>query len=283
MVVSPSPRAASPWVLRLALVIWGLTLVLALLPWVQKRTFTPKPAPATPSPATPGSATDPALLQQQAQSYQLWLQNDPNNPAAIAGLLKIKLAQKDLGAVVPLLSQVAAQHPDQPDYQILLAQTQQYLQDYEGAAIAYRQLLAEQPYEMKALQGLVHLYLQQQQPERAIGILQEAIRKSATFVPKNAQASPPDVVGMQLLLAEVFLVQKKTVEAMAIFEQASELDRKDFRPVLGKALLLRQQQKYATAQPYFEQALALSPPDYRDHLSRLITQNRKHLTTSSRS
>ena len=44
-------------------------------------------------------------------------------------------------------------------------------------------------------------------------------------------------------------------------------DTLDFRPVLAKAILLKQQGKQAEAKPLFDSALALAPAQYHDKIN----------------
>jgi cytochrome c-type biogenesis protein CcmH/NrfG len=95
----------------------------------------------TPAQDTPPSAQNISLSPQEqeklateAQGYEMFLKQEPDNQTALRGLLEVRLKQGDIqGAVIPLerLTQLNSQ---QVDYQILLAQTKQHLEDYEASA-----------------------------------------------------------------------------------------------------------------------------------------------------
>ena len=82
-----------------------------------------------------------------------------------------------------------------------------------------------------------------------------------------------DLTALQLLLGEIYVTQKKYPEAIAVYEQASKFDNKDFRPVLAKALVLKEQGKTTESQPLFEEAVTLAPGEYKDQVKEIAAQN----------
>jgi tetratricopeptide (TPR) repeat protein len=212
-------------------------------------------------------AAQQAELEAQAKGYEMVLQREPDNQTALRGLLEVKIQQRDLkGAIVPL-EKLAKLNPDQPDITVLLAQTKQQVGDREGAAQAYRSILSSQPGNINALQGLVELLLQQQRPEAAVGLLQDTLRSA----PNANQVNPGtiDIVSVQLLLGRVYAEQTRYSEAIAVYDQAIAADKQDFRPVLGKAIVLQQQGKQEEAKPLLATAASLAPPQYKDQINQL--------------
>ena len=203
-------------------------------------------------------------LETEALGYQLVLEREPDNQTALRGLLEVRLKQGDIEGAISPLESLAKLNPQQTDYAILLAQTKQQVSDYEGAAAAYRQVLASNPGNIKALQGMVSLLLQQDRPEGAIGLLQDTLKIAAQA--NSDQSNSVDITSVQLLLGQVYAMQKRYPEAIAVYDQALEADKQDFRPVLAKALVLKEQGKYEEAQPLFNTAVSLSPPMYKDQI-----------------
>ncbi|MFW6263993.1 MAG: tetratricopeptide repeat protein [Cyanobacteriota bacterium] len=212
------------------------------------------------------SADQQEELAVKEKGYELVLQREPENAAALRGLLEVKLEQKDLPGAIAVLERLTEVNPQQIDYSILLAQAKQQVADYEGAATTYRNILASNPGEITALQGLVNLLLQQNKPEAAIGLLQDTLKTV-----NQADADSIDVTSIQLLLGQVYANEQRYPEAIAVYDQAIDNDKQDFRPVLAKAIVLKQQGKMTEAQPLFTTAISLAPPRYKDQIKQLAT------------
>ena len=224
----------------------------------------------TTSAPTSGFSDRQAQLEAQAQGYQLVLQREPDNQAALRGLLDIRLQQGDLKAAALPLERLAQLNPEQTDYWILLAQTKQQVKDYQGAGAAYRTILAAHPWERKALEGIVNLFLEQERPEAAISLVQETLKKAT-----QANIDRPnsvDMTALQLLLAQVYALQKRYPEALAIYDQVIDANPEDFRPVFSKAVVLQGQGKLAEAKLLFDRALSLAPPEVKAQIRAMAPQ-----------
>jgi tetratricopeptide (TPR) repeat protein len=116
---------------------------------------------------------------------------------------------------------------------------------------------------------LVNLLLVQQRPEAAIGLLQDTLKAA----PAANQAKPEsiDVTSVQLILGQVYAVQKRFDEAIAIYDESAKANPKDFRPTLGKAIVLKQQGKTDEAKTLFDRATELAPPNYKDQINQLAS------------
>lgn len=231
----------------------------------QQVTGTPTSAAATPE-------TQKLELQSQEKGYGAVLQREPENQAALKGLLETRLQMVQLGmaevkGVIEPLEKLVKLNPGNAEYAVLLGQAHQQVGDREAAAQTYRGVLATNPGDMNALQGLVGLQVQEQRPEAAVGLLQDTLEAA----PQANQLKPGsiDVSSVQLLLGQVFAEQKRFDEAIALYDQVSKSNQQDFRPALGKALLLQQQGKTAAAKPLFQSAAALAPPQYKDQIKQL--------------
>lgn len=210
-------------------------------------------------------------LEDQVRGYESVLQREPENQAALKGLLQARLQllalkQGNVQGVIEPLEKLAKLNPEQTEYGVLLAQAKQQIGDKEGAATAYRAILDTKPGDLKALQGMVVLLIDQQRPEAAVGLLQDTLTKAAQA--NTIQPGSVDVVAVEVLLGNVHASQKRFPQAIAAFDQAIKKDAKDFRPVLAKALLLKQQGQTAEAKPLFDSALALAPAQYKDEINK---------------
>ncbi len=208
------------------------------------------------------SAAQTSQIQAQAQGYTQVLQKEPDNQVALKGLLNARLQLGDIkGSLLPL-EKIAAINPQTPDYTVLLGQTKQYLGDREGATASYRIVLATQPQNINALQGLVSLLIDAKHPEAALGAVQAAL-KTAT--------ATTDVTPLKLLLAQIYLTQQRNADALGIYDAAIETNKADFRPVLAKALVFKQMGNLTEAQSLMTAAVALAPSEYKDQIQQLAS------------
>ncbi len=221
-----------------------------------------------PSPmASASPAAQRAALEERAKGYELVLQREPNNTTALRGLLETRLALNDVKGALAPLEQLTKANPNESLYAVLLAQARQQTGDREGAAQAYRDVLKVKPGDMNALNGLVALLVQEKRPEAAISLLQDTL-KTATQA-NQVQPNSVDTNSVQILLADVFVSQKRYDEAIAIYNQLEKANPQDFRPVIGRALILKQQGKVEEAKPLFEKAAELAPAQYKDQINQL--------------
>lgn len=206
------------------------------------------------------STAQTSQIQAQAQGYTQVLQKEPTNQVALKGLLNARLQLGDVkGSLLPL-EKIAALNPQTPDYTVLLAQTKQYLGDLEGATASYRTVLAIQPQNINALQGLVSLLIDAKRPEAALGVVQTALNT----VVANTDATP-----LKLLLAQIYLTQQRNADALRIYDASIAANQEDFRPVLAKALVLKQMGNLTQAQSLMATAVNLAPSEYKDQINQL--------------
>jgi tetratricopeptide (TPR) repeat protein len=223
--------------------------------------------PTTPVPTQTVNAADRAELEQQAESYELFLQSEPDNETALEKLLQVRLELEDLPGSIEVLEKLVLLKPEQTNYAVLLAQAKEQTGDPEAAAQVYRQIINAQPGNINALDGMVKLLIAENRPEAAIGVLQDTLKKA----PQVNQIEPNsiDVVSVQTILGQVYAQQERYAEAIAVYDEAMKVDEKDFRPVLGKALVLRRQGNNEEATQLFNVAVELAPSQYRDQIKQL--------------
>ncbi|BAY24186.1 TPR repeat-containing protein [Calothrix sp. NIES-2100] len=263
------------WIVKVVLALAVLTFVgISMVPLISAFNNNTQTPAQNNNASTKGNSPSPdqkSKLQDEVRGYQLVLQREPENQTALKGLLQARLEllsikEGDIQGVIEPLEKLAKLNPEQTEYAVLLAQAKQQIGDKEGAAQAYRTVLTTKPGDLKALQGMVSLLLSQQRPEAAIGLLQETL----TAAPQVNKIQPGsiDTVAVQVLLGTVHASQKRYTQALAAYDQATKKDPKDFRPVLAKAMLLKQQGKVAEAKPLFNTASALAPAQYKDEINK---------------
>lgn len=205
-----------------------------------------------------------ALIEAEASGYQKVLEREPDNDTALNGLLKIRLQEKDINGAIAPLERLAKLHPEQTEYSTLLAQAKEQIEDYEGAAAVYNQVLAEHPGDIYALGGITNLYLTQELPERAIALLKKTIKLA------QQDDSPIGInqKAVELLLGELYANQARYGEAIALYDELAQVDQTDFRPILAKALVLEKKGDLVAAQPVLQKAYIAAPAQYKDQIGK---------------
>ena len=258
------------WLLNLVLIVatvglLGVTMLPLITSAIGSNPQANKPSPDPSQAATP-QKTD---IEAQARGYEEVLKREPENPTALRGLLEARLKLNDVKGVIDPLEKLAKLNPNMTEYGVLLAQAKQQLNDPEGAAQAYRNILQSKPGDVNALAGLSDLLIKQQRPEAAIGLLQDTIKQAPTA--NKTQANSIDTTAIQILLGKVFASQKRYDDAFTTFDQASKTNANDFQPVLYKALVLKEQGRADEAKPLFDKAISLAPAQAKDQITRLST------------
>lgn len=210
-----------------------------------------------------------SALEAQARSYEVVLEREPDNEIVLRGLLQTRVQMGDVEGAIAPLEKLVSLYPDRTDYAILLGQAKQEVGDREGAAQVFRDVLSASPGNMRAMQGLVGLLVQEGRPESAIGLLEDTL-KTADDV-NQIQPNSIDVGSVRLLLGEVYVELGRDDEAMAIYDEAIRAGGNDFRPILSKALLLQTLGRNDEAQPLFASAEALAPAEFKDEIKRLAS------------
>ena len=169
--------------------------------------------------------------------------------------------------------------PERAEYAVLLGQAKQQVGDKEGAAKAFRSALKTKPGDSKVLEAYVSLLLQQKRPQQAISLLKDNLSTAAKA--NKVQPGSIDVTAVQTLLGSVYAKENRYGEAIAAFDIAIKNDKQDFRPVMAKALLLKQQGKVDEAKPLFTKATELAPAKYKDEINRQANSTPKPTPTAS--
>jgi tetratricopeptide (TPR) repeat protein len=219
-----------------------------------------------------------ALIEAEASGYQKVLEREPDNDTALNGLLKIRLQQKDLKSAIAPLEKLAKLHPEQTEYSTLLAQAKEQIEDYEGAAATYNEVLAEHPGDIYALGGITNLYLTQELPERAIALLKKTIKLADNT--DSPQASSINREAVELLLGELYTNQERYGEAIALYDQLAQVNQTDFRPILAKALVLEKKGDLSAAQPVLQKAYIAAPEQYKDQIGQEMERIVKEIRVS---
>ncbi len=259
------------WFARIAVLIGMVGLLgFSVSPMVSAVLEARQANPQTPASTQTNPQSAREELQSQAKGYELVLQREPDNQAALLGLLQVRMQLEDIKGTLEPLEKLAQLNPKEARYQVLLAQTKQYLGDREGAAQTFRSILNAQPGNITALQGLVALLIDEKRPEAAIGLLEDTLKAApqANQIEKNSV----DTIAVRLLMGTVYAQQKRYEESITVYDNLSKENDKDFRPVLAKAIVFQEQGKPEEARAQLERALTLAPAQYKDPIQMRIDE-----------
>ncbi|EHC09398.1 tetratricopeptide repeat protein [Fischerella thermalis] len=266
------------WLVKVVLVLAVIAFVgVSMVPIIAAFNDTQQPSSNSASGRGNSSSSDQkAKLEDAARGYEQVLQREPENQTALRGLLETRLQLLSLGAgnikaVIEPLEKLAKLNPEQTRYGVLLAQAKQQIGDKEGAAQAYRSILETKPGNLEALQGMVALLLNQKRPEAAIGLLQDTLAKSGQA--NKIEPGSVDTVAVQVMLGNVYASQKRYPQALSLYDQAVNIAPDDFRPVLAKAMVIKEQGKADEAKPLFDKAAALAPAQYKDEINKRSSES----------
>jgi len=261
-----SPTKRSPWVYLGLFLMIGALLIFSIAPLVSSIVQQSRTDNAA---ATPLDANS-RRLEAEALGYELVLEREPDNVNALQGLLENRLRQGNLKDAIAPLERLSQLIPEQIEYTLLLAQTKQQLQDYEGASNIYRNLLASNPLDIRTLKGLADLFILQKRDAEAIQTVQNAITQAIKLRGSDpSEENSANVTSVQLLLGEIYLQQNRVNEAIALYDNTTQMNPNDFRPILAKAIVLNQQGQTKAAEPIFQQALLLAPTQYKETIKQM--------------
>lgn len=265
------------WITVLILFVGVIPFIAISITPLLSTVFNPHQSTATPveTAAIEQTQNQTAELESQEKGYQLVLEREPKNVTALEGLVMarlqlIQMGQREIKSVIQPLQTLAELQPEQTDYSVLLGQAQQQTGDREGAAQTYRQVLAKAPGNLNALRGLVDLYLEQDRPQAAIGLVEETLQQADQA--NQLQPGTVDIFSVKLLLGDIYLNQQQFDDALALFQNLAKENPNDFRPVLAQAMTLTNQGKTKDAAPLYAQAVNLAPPQYKDQIQQTAEQ-----------
>ncbi|HEY9852209.1 MAG TPA: tetratricopeptide repeat protein [Leptolyngbyaceae cyanobacterium] len=115
-------------------------------------------------------------------------------------------------------------------------------------------------------------------PEAAATNLEEQLQARAKSYEIVLQREPENAtvlneyVTIQLTLGQVYAQQQKFPEAIAVYDRASEVNKKDFRPVLAKGIVLQLQGKTDEAKALYASATELAPPELKEEIKAQVQQ-----------
>jgi tetratricopeptide (TPR) repeat protein len=137
------------------------------------------------------------------------------------------------------------------------------------AEIGYEQVLAIDPQHFDALHMLGVLASQTQQAERAVDLIQHAIR------------SKPGVAGAYINLGVALRQLQRFEEALACYDQALQLEPQDAQTHTNRGVALRSLHRHTEALESYNTALRLAPHMAEAHYNRGLVRNDLNLLSEA--
>lgn len=234
--------------------------------------LSPAPQNTAQPTANPATSDEAKLLEDQEKGYKSVVDREPDNETALRGLFEtrselIRLGKRTPKDLIEPLEKLRAANPGQPDFAVLLAQTYQQVGDREAAAKTYREVLEATPSNINALQGLVSLFMRENQSASAVELLRTTLQANS-----SASSDEFDKVAIELLLGDVYTAQKSYDKALQLYDRLLAESPEDYRPMVGKALVLKSQGKTSDAQLWFNKATELAPAQFKEQITQLAQQ-----------
>jgi tetratricopeptide (TPR) repeat protein len=209
------------------------------------------------------SASQRSTLTDRVNLAEKLLLEQPDNQVALKAVVNARLQMADIKGTVGSLEKLAMLNPQVPEYMVLVGQSYHYLGDREAAVTSYRRVISSNPQNISALQGLASVLIDGNKPEAAIGLVQSAIK---TPIPEGQTA---EIGSLKLLLAQIYVSQKRFGDALPVYDELTQANAQDFRPLLAKGLVFKQMGNLTEAQTLLEKAVEIAPAQYKDQIQTL--------------
>ncbi len=150
-------------------------------------------------------------LTEIAHGYQLVLERNPTQPAALVGMCLVALASRQAEAAVKMASAAVASAPEFAAAWVALGQALKAAQQHEEAKGAYEQAILLDGANALARLGQGELKIAEGRPEEATAEFELALKRS------------PALIGAHLGLGNALALQGRNEEALARYEVALAL------------------------------------------------------------
>ncbi len=206
-----------------------------------------------------GAGADRSRLELRRQADALRARVERGTAAAgdDQRLLQLLLALDEKDEATTLLERLADQQPERWALRLMLAELRRSSNDRPGAEREVRQLLNQRPDRLEALQLMALLQLEQGRGAEAERQL-DAVYRQAAKRPQNRQA-----LAIALVLGDLRQRRGDIARADELYRKLAAEFPDDARPVLARALLLRQQGRIREALDQLDEARQRKP-DQRD-------------------
>jgi Flp pilus assembly protein TadD len=206
-------------------------------------------------------------LRDQLMEVSKRLESDANDLEALEAAAVLHARLGELSDAEQQLERLTTARPGDVDAWRLLAETRSQAGEISGAVEAYAEgFQASDRASLEILTGLCSALVVEGKPQAAVDQVRSLLASD--------KAKPQlGEVELGLLLAKTYgQWQGHGADAMTQYDALSEAYPDDFRPPLGKGLLLREQGREGDAQRYILQAKFLAPPSSRPVVDALVAR-----------
>lgn len=235
--------------------------------------------------------------------YQQALDLSPASPAVNAALADAFLANEDIQTAIFHATQARDYAPENLYYHQQLVQLLKEAQDFDAAAQTLADMMTLFPEEISILEDLAYLHYTReaytealtlyQQLENRIGMQQRISYRMLQIYHKledvagmesalrNMESQNPENASIKRNLAELYLQNNRTDEAIAILEEALQMDSTDVEIIVPLARLYEDRQQTGRAEALWARTMEVSgsPEDAFARASHLYARSSDNIDT----
>ncbi|KAG0605351.1 hypothetical protein M758_9G051300 [Ceratodon purpureus] len=160
-----------------------------------------------------------------------YLNRHPKDEKTLEGLLYVRLRKGSVAKALETVDNLLELRPDHAPWQLIRAQSLEFLGDLEAARDAFEGILEKDPLSARALQGLATVMAKAGEGTEMLEMLRRAVQ-SAMDVGKTKEAK-----NLRMLLGQMYTLQGNLQEALAEYQELEKEDPRDFRPYLCQGLV----------------------------------------------
>lgn len=170
-------QKGSRWFIKVVLALGTIVFVgFSMLPLFESLLKESQPiANPTPTVSQTPLAKQNSQLVNEVQSYQVVLQQEPNNQTALRGLAKARIDQGNLEAAIAPLEKLIALEPNRIEYYVVLGQVYATQQNFEQAIAAYDRAIKIAPQDHRPVWAKALVLQQQGNTSEAKSLLEQAV------------------------------------------------------------------------------------------------------------
>ncbi len=172
--MSQQPR--SRWLLSVVLVLGAIAFIgFSMLPLFQSGLQESQPSTdAAPAVNQTPLVEQKSKLAAEARDYEVVLQQEPDNQAALRGLVDTRIKLGDLEGAIAPLEKLIALEPNQIEYQLVLGQVYATKKDFGRAIALYDRAIQTKPQDFRLLVAKASILQAQGKTEQAKPLFAQA-------------------------------------------------------------------------------------------------------------
>ncbi|GAB2282954.1 hypothetical protein Dimus_017488 [Dionaea muscipula] len=184
------------------------------------------------------------------------LEQDPRNVEALKAVVNIKIRKKKLKEAVEYVERLIDAEPHDVEWRLLEAFCYEMTGQLSIAKRLFKEILKERPLLLKALHGLAMVMMKNFEGPAVFQMLNKALELA------SREKRVPEERNIQMLIAQMHLVQGDLDEALRKFQDLVHQNPRDFRPYLCQGIIYSLQDKEKEAEEQFKIYQSLVPEEF---------------------